>query len=99
LLCSKIADAAVEGRRELEARQKDNEPKEEGEPAAVISTQAGEASVSVDATPEVSLQEMQTERSSTPEETPATAEASETPEAKEAPVTQAEPELVAKEAL
>ena len=27
LLCAKIADAAVEGRRELEARQKDDEPK------------------------------------------------------------------------
>ncbi|MDQ6661114.1 MAG: 30S ribosomal protein S2 [Chloroflexota bacterium] len=29
LLCAKIADAAVEGRRELEARQKDNAPREE----------------------------------------------------------------------
>jgi len=36
-LCAKIADAAVEGRRELEARQKDSEPKdiegEAGEPS------------------------------------------------------------------
>ena len=31
LLCAKIADAAVEGRRELEARQKDAEAPEEGE--------------------------------------------------------------------
>jgi small subunit ribosomal protein S2 len=39
LLCSKIADAAVEGRRELEARQKDNEPKEsetEAEPSEAL---------------------------------------------------------------
>jgi len=28
LLCSKIADAVIEGRRELEARQKDSEPAE-----------------------------------------------------------------------
>ena len=28
LLCAKIADAAVEGRRELEGRQKDSEPQE-----------------------------------------------------------------------
>ncbi len=35
LLCAKIADAAVEGRRELEARQKDAEAPEEGELVAV----------------------------------------------------------------
>ncbi len=35
LLCAKIADAAVEGRRELEARQKDAEAPEEGELIAV----------------------------------------------------------------
>ncbi|HVB22623.1 MAG TPA: 30S ribosomal protein S2 [Ktedonobacteraceae bacterium] len=90
LLCSKIADAAVEGRRELEARQKDNEPKEENEPAVVITTQPAEAPEAA-VIPEVSLQEMQADRSSTPETTEAH-EASE-------PVVQAEPELVAKEAL
>src|SRR5947209_14417606 len=31
LLCSKIADAVIEGRRELEARQKDTEAAEAGE--------------------------------------------------------------------
>src|SRR3984893_10298671 len=39
LLCAKIADAAVEGRRELEARQKDSEPKEsetEAEPSEAL---------------------------------------------------------------
>lgn len=112
LLCSKIADAAVEGRRELEARQKDNEPQEEGEPAAIITTQPGKAP-EVAVTPEVSLQEMQTDRSSTPE-TSETTEASEPSTASEAseasepsepsessdiPVIQAELELVAKEAL
>ncbi|HLJ32566.1 MAG TPA: 30S ribosomal protein S2 [Ktedonobacteraceae bacterium] len=97
LLCSKIADAAVEGRRELEARQKDNEPKEENEPAVVITTQAGEAPEAV-VTPEVSLQEMQTERPGTPENQEAT-EASGTTGTAERPATQAEPELVAKEAL
>ncbi len=35
LLCSKIADAAVEGRRELEARQKDAEPKDIEEPTSI----------------------------------------------------------------
>jgi small subunit ribosomal protein S2 len=103
LLCSKIADAAVEGRRELEARQKDNEPQEEGEPAAVITTQPGEAPEAA-ATPEVSLQEMQAAHSSTPETSettgaPQTSEASGASEATERPATQAEPELVAKEAL
>lgn len=31
LLCSKIADAVIEGRRQLEAQHKDEEPQEEGE--------------------------------------------------------------------
>src|SRR5579883_1783837 len=35
LLCSKIADAAIEGRRELEAQQKDAEPTETEEPLAL----------------------------------------------------------------
>lgn len=37
LLCAKIADAAVEGRRELEAQQKDVEPKEGEEPVEIPS--------------------------------------------------------------
>ncbi len=97
LLCSKIADAAVEGRRELEARQKDNEPKDESEPIVVLSTQAGEAP-DASAAPEVSFQEMQAERSSTPE-APERIEQPEEPEQSATPVTQAEPELVTKEAL
>jgi small subunit ribosomal protein S2 len=41
LLCAKIADAAVEGRRELEAQQKDAEPKDsEGEEPVEITTPA-----------------------------------------------------------
>src|SRR5437879_8061235 len=31
LLCAKIADAVIEGRRQLEAQRKDEEPQEEGE--------------------------------------------------------------------
>ena len=99
LLCSKIADAAVEGRRELEARQKDNEPTDEsGEGRAT--TETGESG----AVPEISLQEMTTERpapTAAPESTSTPEPAAETP-AVETPVTEAsavEPELVAKEAL
>src|SRR5438309_816386 len=47
LLCAKIADAAVEGRRELEARQKDSEPKdiegESGEPSETPVPEVSEA--------------------------------------------------------
>jgi small subunit ribosomal protein S2 len=92
LLCSKIADAAVEGRRELEAQQKDAEPVEERErereepaPTAVEIT-----------TPEVPAAEASQAPASAPvpvEETPV-AEAE--PEPASVP---AEPELVAKEAL
>jgi small subunit ribosomal protein S2 len=42
LLCSKIADAAVEGRRELEAQQKDAEPQEGEEPTEISSTDVAE---------------------------------------------------------
>jgi len=35
LLCAKIADAVIEGRRELEAQQKDTEPTETEEPLAL----------------------------------------------------------------
>ena len=35
LLCTKVADAALEGRRQLEAQQKDQEPGEDGVPVAV----------------------------------------------------------------
>jgi len=35
LLCAKIADAVIEGRQELEARQKDSEPTREEEPVEV----------------------------------------------------------------
>jgi len=38
LLCAKIADAAVEGRRELEAQQKDTTTVEESEPVAITTT-------------------------------------------------------------
>ncbi|HLQ30508.1 MAG TPA: 30S ribosomal protein S2 [Ktedonobacteraceae bacterium] len=76
LLCSKIADAAVEGRRELEARQKDNEPKE-----SEAESEPSEAAV-----PEISEAELSMVPPALPTEE-ATVE------------TQAEPELVAKEAF
>lgn len=51
LLCAKIADAAVEGRRQLEALQKDSEEVESEEPVAVESLPASEPEVA--AIPEV----------------------------------------------
>jgi len=49
LLCTKIADAAVEGRRELEARQKDSEQAREEE--ASIITEAAQSDVEGEAAP------------------------------------------------
>ncbi len=51
LLCAKIADAAVEGRRELEAHQKDSEAKESDIEAIELSSEAAP-------TPEVSEAEL-----------------------------------------
>ncbi|MBV9614280.1 MAG: 30S ribosomal protein S2 [Ktedonobacteraceae bacterium] len=88
LLCAKIADAAVEGRRELEAQQKDTEPAEEsGEP-----------------TPAVEIATLEVVAAETPaapvEETPvAEAEPEPTSTPAEPVAAPAEPELVAKEAL
>jgi small subunit ribosomal protein S2 len=101
LLCAKIADAAVEGRRELEAQQKDAEPQDTEEPTS----------------PEVTTTEAPAQAQATPETqaapAPTAPEAQVAPEAPAAPVaeapvvsseaetvaTPAEPELVAKEAL
>jgi small subunit ribosomal protein S2 len=52
LLCSKIADAAVEGRRELEAQQKDSEEVEREEPVAVESLPAPQPEAEAAASPE-----------------------------------------------
>ncbi len=109
LLCAKIADAAVEGRRELEARNKDSE----------VSEKDGEAPVSIEitSTPAIETQEVAPTSSVTPEAEPVSAPVSATPTepvadplaAPEAtapvasttsmPEASAEPELVAKEAL
>ncbi len=81
LLCAKIADAAVEGRRELEAQQKDSEPTVEitaGEPATPGEPVA--SSEYADTPPAIPVEEAASE----PAETAATE-----------PV--AEPELVAKD--
>ncbi len=84
LLCTKIADAAVEGRRELEARQKDSEQAREEE--ASIITEAAQSSVEGEAVPA-----FEQEAAAPPAEDLAQAEPSTS--------TAAEPELVAKESL
>jgi small subunit ribosomal protein S2 len=84
LLCTKIADAAVEGRRELEARQKDSEQAREEE--ASIITEAAQSSVEGEAVPA-----FEQEAVAPPAEDLAQAEPSTS--------TEAEPELVAKESL
>jgi small subunit ribosomal protein S2 len=92
LFCSKIADAAVEGRRELEARQKDAEPKDTEEPTAIEITTTPELPAPTPAPEPTSAPvEAQPETAPVVAETPATE--AETPSAP------AEPELVAKEAL
>ncbi len=83
LLCTKIADAAVEGRRELEARQKDSELAREEE--ASIITEAAQSSVEAEAAPALEQVAVQ------PTE--------DTPQAEPSTSAEAEPELVAKESL
>jgi len=83
LLCTKIADAAVEGRRELEARQKDSEQAREEE--ASIITEAAQSSVEAEAAPALEQVAVQ------PTE--------DTPQAEPSTSAEAEPELVAKESL
>jgi small subunit ribosomal protein S2 len=92
LLCSKIADAAVEGRRELEALQKDSEePSVTEEPVAIATAETVVPTIA----PETSTPEAPTpvEASSEP--------ASEPNAIAEAPAVNppAEPELVTEEAL
>jgi small subunit ribosomal protein S2 len=101
LLCAKIADAAVEGRRELEAQQKDAEPQETEEPTSPEVTTA-EAPAQTQATPEVQATPAQTapEAQVAPEAPAApVAEAPTVSAEAEAVAAPAEPELVAKEAL
>lgn len=87
LLCAKIADAAVEGRRELEAQQKDAEPGEGETPVELPSVPELEA-LSATAAPEAVAAPAASESGEAPAY-PAV------PEPRPAP----EPELVAKEAL
>jgi small subunit ribosomal protein S2 len=101
LLCAKIADAAVEGRRELEALQKDSEPSGESEeptPSVVELTVPVVPAVEVAPAPAPAVPVA--EVSPAPEVVPAPVE--ETPVAvaiAEPASAPAEPELVAKEAL
>ncbi len=105
LLCAKIADAAVEGRRELEAQQKDAEPAEESEePTPTPTPTAVEIT-----TPEVAAAEEPQVPASVPapapepvEETPVAVvepEPASVPGELEPASVPGEPELVAKEAL
>ncbi|HLG77126.1 MAG TPA: 30S ribosomal protein S2, partial [Ktedonobacteraceae bacterium] len=87
LLCAKIADAAVEGRRELEAQQKDAEPGEGETPVEMPSVPELEA-LSTTSAPEAAVAPAASESGDAPAY-PAV------PEPRPAP----EPELVAKEAL
>ncbi|HEX4203960.1 MAG TPA: 30S ribosomal protein S2 [Ktedonobacteraceae bacterium] len=90
LLCSKIADAAVEGRRQLEAQQKDVEEVEESaEPTAVESTEAPAPETPSTPAPEATTPET----APAPTETEAAAPAAPTEEGN-APT---EPELATKE--
>ena len=103
LLCAKIADAAVEGRRELEAQQKDAEPVEGEELLALPAPGETEAAtpVAAEVPPAVTESVAPAVTESAPvatESAPATPTVVEAPEAEETP-TPAEPELVAKEAL
>jgi small subunit ribosomal protein S2 len=86
LLCAKIADAAVEGRRELEARQKDVEAPEEGELAAATGSadHEGQAAPVAPASEEMPAQQAQLQP---------------VPTADVETTVAAEPELVGKEAV
>jgi small subunit ribosomal protein S2 len=91
LLCSKIADAAVEGRRQLEALQKDTETPEGEEATPVEITSTAEAAAPAAAvTTEAAPAATEAAPAQEPAATEPTSEAAPTP----AP---AEPELVAKE--
>ncbi|HEU5375081.1 MAG TPA: 30S ribosomal protein S2 [Ktedonobacteraceae bacterium] len=61
LLCSKVADAVIEGRRQLEAQRKDEEPQEEGDAVELIET-ATSAETATPA-PEDTVQELVAEAS------------------------------------
>ena len=94
LLCSKIADAAVEGRRQLEAQRKDEEGEAE-EPVAIEET----ASASTPETESAPAEAAAAPASDSAESAPAAASEG-NPEASEpAPAQSEEPELATKEAL
>ncbi len=92
LLCAKIADAAVEGRRQLEAQQKDTEEVESEEPVTIESLPAPERELAPATTPEASEAAPEP---ALPVATPVEATAEATAEPAPSPV---EPELATKEA-
>lgn len=95
LLCAKIADAAVEGRRELEAQQKDSE--EVAEAPVEISSEVSSAEASSEAPTEAAAPAEPIAEAPAAEAPTASTETSEAPASEEAPATPVEPELVAKD--
>jgi len=69
LLCAKIADAVIEGRRELEAQQKDSEPEAEvvGEPEESSPAINTDESISISIPDEIELVQETPELSAEPE--------------------------------
>jgi small subunit ribosomal protein S2 len=69
LLCAKIADAVIEGRRELEAQQKDSEPEveEAGEPEESSQAVDTDENVSISVPDELALAPETPELSTEPE--------------------------------
>lgn len=61
LLCSKVADAVIEGRRQLEAQRKDEEPQEEGDAVELI--EAATSAETATPAPEDTVQELVAEAS------------------------------------
>jgi len=94
LLCSKIADAVIEGRRELEAQQKDEEPQEESA-TLTISPTADAEHTEVVASEASTVESTGQEAASSSAEVEAVPAASEGAENTDTPV---EPELVSKDA-
>ena len=105
LLCAKIADAAVEGRRELEAQQKDADPGENETPleeivAAPVPTHevSAPAPVVEASTPAPVVEEVVEVVETPAAEVSAPAPTNVEPTIESAPAAVAEPELVSKEA-
>ncbi|GCE25412.1 30S ribosomal protein S2 [Dictyobacter alpinus] len=97
LLCAKIADAAVEGRRELEAQQKDSEPGDVEAPAEFVAPSEVVAPAAEATAPEAAAPQAEAEAPKA-ETTATEAPQAEAPKAEAEAAPAVEPELVSKEA-